>query len=71
MNTPLIIDILFQVSNINQLTETKQPRMIRFTGTISCQCAMCKTGTMQKVEILYRIVSSDNVFPPQTNNLNL
>ena len=57
--------------DIEQLTETREQRLVRLTGYKPCQCPKCKTGTMQAVEILPRIRTPDNVFYPRTTNLNL
>lgn len=57
--------------DILQLTETKLQRIARLTGFDPCKCSKCKTGNMIPLEILPRIRSPDNVFYPQTTNLNL
>ena len=57
--------------DIEQLTETREQRLVRLTGYKPCQCPKCKTGTMQAVEILPRIRTPDNVFYPRTTNLIL
>ena len=57
--------------DILQLTETKLQRIVRLTGFDPCKCSKCKTGNMIPLEILPRIRSPDNVFYPQTTNLNL
>jgi hypothetical protein len=60
MNAPLILDILFIVSNITQLTETKQQRSVWVTGY--------NPSNMQGRPLLCLNVSKNRSFTVLLNN---